>query len=225
MGLKEDRDWAEEWKKGLAPRRVGDRLIIAPSWTKPEPRAGDVVITIDPQMAFGTGEHASTRGALRLLEQTHPAGMDVLDVGTGSAVLAISAALLGARAVLGVEVDPDALVNARENVERNGVIGTVILEQRRADDAYLRTVGPYDLILANILSSVIIPLLTAFRARLRPPGRLIVAGILQAESDAFVTAARAKGFNLLREDREEEWWAALLEPLPAGAPANHPGRQ
>jgi ribosomal protein L11 methyltransferase len=220
----EDRDWAEEWKKGLAPRRVGDRLIIAPSWTKPQTGAGDIVITIDPQMAFGTGEHASTRGALRLLEFVSPVGLDVLDVGTGSAVLAISAARLGARAVRAVEADADALINARENVDRNGVADTVSLEQRLADDAFLRTVGPYDLILANILSSVIIPLLPAFLARLRAPGRVIVAGILQAESDAFVAAARRAGFKLLKEDREEEWWGGLLEPFAAAAPANHPGR-
>ena len=214
----DNRDWAEEWKKGLAPRRVGEHVIVAPSWTRPEPRAGDIVITIDPQMAFGTGEHASTRGALRLLEKTVRPGMNVLDVGTGSAVLAITAARLGACAVLGVEADADALVNAHENVERNDVRTVVTLEQRLATPDYLNTLGVYDLIIANILSSVIIPLLPAFRERLRAPGRLIVAGILQAESDAFLNAAEARGFRALKEDREEEWWAALLEPLVPGFP-------
>jgi ribosomal protein L11 methyltransferase len=214
----EDRDWGEEWKKGLVPRRVGEHVIVAPSWTKPELRPDDIVITIDPQMAFGTGEHASTRGALRLLEKTVRPGMNVLDVGTGSAVLAITAARLGACAVLGVEADPDALVNAHENVERNDVVSVVTLEQRLATPDYLQPLGPYDLILANILSSVIIPLLPAFRGRLRAPGRLIVAGILQAESDAFLNAAEVRGFRALKEDREEEWWAALLEPIAPGFP-------
>jgi ribosomal protein L11 methyltransferase len=217
----EDLDWAEEWKKGLAPRRVGERVIVAPSWTKPEPRPNDVVITIDPQMAFGTGEHASTRGALRCLEHSLRPGMRVLDVGTGSAVLAITAARFGACEVLGVEADADALVNAHENVERNEVTNVVTLEQRMATAEYLNTLGAYDLILANILSSVIIPLLPAFRSHLRAPGRLIVAGILQAESDAFVSAAEKAGFRVLEEDREEEWWAALLEPLVPGFPQGH----
>ncbi len=208
----EDRDWSEEWKKGLAPRRVGEHLIVAPSWTKPQPAPDDIVITIDPQMAFGTGEHASTRGALRLLERTVRAGAHVLDIGTGSAVLAIAAARLGAERVRGIEADADALINAVENVERNDVLDRVSLEQRLVDAPFLRTLGTFDLILANILSSVIIPLLPAFLNGLRPSGHVIVAGILQAESDAFVDEAERAGFDLVREDREEEWWAALLRP-------------
>ncbi|MEX2282959.1 MAG: 50S ribosomal protein L11 methyltransferase [Gemmatimonadota bacterium] len=208
-----DRDWAEAWKRGLGPRRVGERLIVRPSWTDANARADDIVITIDPQMAFGTGEHASTRGALRLLEAYMPAGARVLDIGTGSAVLAIAAALLGAHAVIGVEADADSLINARENLERNAVEQRIELIERLADGDYIKSLAdpPFDLILANILSGVIIPLLPALRAALAENGKLVVAGILQIEAAAFSAAAKSQGFVIAREDREEEWWSAVLE--------------
>jgi ribosomal protein L11 methyltransferase len=121
--------------------------------------------------------------------------------------------------VLGVEADPDALVNAAENVQRNGVAALVTLEQRLADGRYLRTLGTYDFILANILSSVIIPLLPAFLSVLNADGHIVVAGILQAESDAFVSEAERAGFDVITEDCEEEWWAALLRPSGSAARA------
>lgn len=205
-----ERDWSEEWKKGLGPRRVGNHFIIAPTWTTPETRPADVVITIDPQMAFGTGEHGTTRGMLRLLEHNIAPGDRVLDVGTGSAVLAIAAARLGAREVRAVEVHEDSLINARENVERNAVAGAVTLECALVDDAFLTRAGQFDVILANILSSVIIPLLPPFRRALPADGRLIVSGILQSEAAGVVAAARAQGLSVVQEDREDEWWSAVL---------------
>lgn len=208
-----ERDWSEEWKRGLGPRRVGDHFIIAPTWTQPEEHAGDIVITIDPQMAFGTGEHASTRGMLRIMERTLRPGDRVIDVGTGSAVLAIAAAKLGAASVLGVEVHEDSLINARENIERNDVANVVTLECALVDADFLRGCGAFDVILANILSGVIIPLLPAFREALKREGRLIVSGILQTEASQVVTAAREQGFAVKNEDREDEWWSALLLPV------------
>ena len=207
-----ERDWSEEWKRGLGPRRVGERIIVAPTWTDPAAGPSDVVITIDPQMAFGTGEHASTRGALRLLERFLPATARALDVGTGSAVLAIAAALLGAREVVAVEADADSLINARENVERHGTQDRIELVHRLADPAFIESLARprFDLILANILSSVIVPLLPALRDALAPQGILIVAGILQEEADKFLAAAASQEFSLLREDREDQWWSAAL---------------
>ncbi|HEX6559804.1 MAG TPA: 50S ribosomal protein L11 methyltransferase, partial [Longimicrobiales bacterium] len=107
--LQDDADWSQNWKRGLRPKRVGRHFIVAPSWTTPERRTGDHVIIIDPEMAFGTGEHATTRGALRFLEEVTTPGDRVLDVGTGSAILAIGAAMLGATSVLGVDNDADAI--------------------------------------------------------------------------------------------------------------------
>ena len=216
-----DRDWSEAWKAGLGPRRVGNRLIVTPTWSDPNAGPNDLVITIDPQMAFGTGEHASTRGALRLLEHFMPPAARTLDIGTGSAVLAIAAAKLGAREVIAVEADADSLINAGENVERNAVQPQVVLIERLADADYIREIAGqgFDLILANILSGVIRPLLPALSDALKQDGILIVAGILQTERDEFVSAAAAAGFIPAQEDREEIWWSAALERVPAPEPA------
>lgn len=215
----ENEDWAEKWRRGLGPRRVGRRLIVAPTWTEPRPAPDEWVIWIDPQMAFGTGEHATTRGVLRLLEGSVLAGDRVLDVGTGSGILAIAAAKLGAAGVVAVESDPDALINARENVERNDVAGRVELTEGLVDPAWLeeRGAGRFDLIVANVLSGILIPLLPAFRWVLVDGtaggrrGRLILGGILDREEDRVVEAAGRAGFRLVCADTEEEWWSGLFE--------------
>jgi ribosomal protein L11 methyltransferase len=207
-------DWAAKWREGLAPRQVTERIVVKPTWTEWEARRGQVVVDIDPQMAFGTGEHATTRGCLRLLDDALRPGDRVLDVGSGSAILAITAAMLGAAEAIAVEYDPDANLNARENLERNGVEDRVRIVEAMADPALLEELGRFDLLLANILSGVIRPLLPAFREALgrRPEGRLIVSGILRTEAPAVMHDAEAAGFRIVRIDEEEEWWSALLCP-------------
>ena len=209
-----DEDWSRKWKEGLAPRRVTSRLVVKPTWTDCPSRPGEVVIEIDPEMAFGTGEHATTRGCLRLLDDALRPGDRVLDVGSGSAILAIAAARLGAGEVVAVEYDPDANLNARENLERNGVADRVCIVEAMADPSLLAGLGRFDLILANILSGVIRPLLPAFRRALgrSPEGRLIVSGILRGESADVIHAAEAAGFRVAEVDQEDEWWSALLRP-------------
>jgi ribosomal protein L11 methyltransferase len=211
----EDEDWAAEWKRGLGPRKVTERIVVKPTWTQWEAAPGQVVLDVDPQMAFGTGEHATTRGCLRLLDGALREGDRVLDVGSGSGILAIAAVRLGAREAVAVEYDPDANLNARENFEQNGVQDRVRLVEALADDALLRELGPFDLVLANILSGVIRPLLPALRRALggRAEGRLIVSGILRDESPDVVRDAEAAGFRVERVDEEEEWWSALLRPV------------
>jgi len=210
--LQPHEDWARRWRRGLKPRRVGPRLIVTPSWRTPEPRPGDEVIVIDPEMAFGTGEHASTRGALRLLQEAEPAGARVLDVGTGSGILAIAAARLGAKQVLAVESDADALENARANLERNGVADRVELVHAVVDSTFLTAGEPrFELILANVLSGVLVPLLPGFHRALTPGGRLILGGILEEEAEDVIAAAEVAGFSVRVEDLEEEWWAVLLQ--------------
>lgn len=217
--LQPEQDWSENWKRGLGPRRVGQRMIVTPSWTPANATDQDIVITIDPQMAFGTGEHASTRGVLRLIESLVRPGVRVLDVGAGSAILAIATAKLGAADVLAIEGDADALISARENLERNEVAPFVRLHECWADAGYLRGLGQFDLITVNILSTVILPLLPAFRDVLRPRGHVVVAGMLQSEAADFRAAAARESFAISAEDHEEDWWAAVLHHANAGSAA------
>lgn len=206
-------DWAETWKKGLRPRRVGRRFVVTPSWATPETTADDLVIVVDPEMAFGTGEHATTRAALRFLEQVVKNRDRVLDIGTGSGILAIGAGLLGATDVLAVDNDPDAILNARDNIVRNGVAAVVRLEERLVDEAYLEAAGPasFDIIVANVLGGVLGSLLGAFASSLRVGGHLILGGILEEEADDMLDECVAAGFNVIAEDLEAEWWGVLLQ--------------
>jgi ribosomal protein L11 methyltransferase len=206
-----EEDWLALWRSGLAPRRMG-RIIVAPTWSDVDPSPDDLVIRIDPQMAFGTGEHASTRGVLRLMQQAVRRGDRVIDVGAGSAILAIAAAQLGAASAAAVESDPDATENALENIARNGVEDRVTFDCRFVDDGFLDACGSaaFDGILANVLSSVLKPLLPAFHRSLPPGGWAILSGILLEEAPDMRDSARAAGFAVEAEDAEEQWWSVLL---------------
>lgn len=226
---RENEDWTESWKRGLAPRRVGERFIVTPTWIKPDAGPNDIVLAIDPEMAFGTGEHATTRSALRLLERAMRPGATVLDVGTGSGILAIAAARLGAERVDAVEVDAEALPYAEANILRNGAIAAVHLQHALVDSALLAARRHrYDIILANVLSGVLQPLLGGLRDALRPRGEMVLGGILIAESAAMIEAARAAGLEIVEEETEEEWWTGRMT---AGTDSGtgrgthpHPGR-
>lgn len=206
-----DEDWLALWRAGLEPRRIG-RLVVAPTWSEVPAEDGVTVIRIDPQMAFGTGEHASTRGVLRLMQQVVEPGARLLDVGTGSAILAIAGAVLGAAQVVAVESDPDAMENAAENTARNGVETRVELLCDLVDDRFLGVYGggAFDGILANVLSSVLRPLLPAFHRSLAAGGWAILSGILTEEADLMLEAAADAGFTVAAEDVEEQWWSVLL---------------
>lgn len=204
-------DWAETWRKGLAPRRLTPRIVVRPSWTEvPDPRPGDLVITLDPGMAFGTAEHGTTRGCLRLLDQAVGEGERVLDVGAGSGILSIAAALLGARQVHAVESDPLACEALDENVVSNGVAGTVTWEVRAADVPWLSDRDPVDGVVANIESGILHPLLPGFRAVVREGGWLILSGILDVEWERMAEAAGQAGFELEAVDVDGEWRSGLF---------------
>lgn len=208
--LEEERDWLAEWRRGLAPRRVGEHIVVTPTWAEFEAEAGDLVITIDPQMAFGTGEHASTRLVLRRMETLVNAGDRVLDMGTGSAILAIAAAHLGAAHVDAAESDGDALGNAAENIARNDGAERIALTQALVDDVWLRAHGPWDVIVGNVLSGVLRPLVPDLTAALRPGGRLLLSGILIQEAEGMRAATRLAGLSELGESSEEEWWCGAF---------------
>lgn len=211
-----DRDWGEAWRRELEPRRVGRRLVVAPSWTEPALEPGEVPLVVDPGMAFGTGEHGSTRGVLRLLEEAVEPGDRVLDLGTGSGILALAAVRLGAARVVALDVDPDALEVARQNLERNGVAGDVELLRARADPARLALLEPmrFDLTAANILARVLVPLLRPLRRLAAPGARLLLGGILEREAGEVREAAEGAGWRPAAEVVDEGWWSVRLEREP-----------
>lgn len=203
-----DIDWSEQWKQSIGIQQLG-ALTVAPPWLADDLDAKRTIV-IDPGMAFGTGEHATTRGVIRLLQRVVRPGDVVADLGAGSAVLAIAAAKLGAARAAAIEVDPDAIGNAMENVARNGVQDRVTVIEGDAA-ALLPLVAPVNVITANIISSVLLDLLPVMRAALVPDGRAILSGILSSERDAMLSAT-ASEWRVVEEDSEDTWWSATIEP-------------
>jgi ribosomal protein L11 methyltransferase len=203
----DDTDWSRRWRESLGTYPVGE-LTIAPPWLS-EGRDPLRTIVIDPGMGFGTGDHASTRGATRLLQRVVRRGSAVADLGAGSGVLSIAAAKLGASRVYAVEMDADALGNAEENIIRNGVEGIVHVLEGDAT-VLLPLLAPVDVIVANILAPVIVGLLPGMAAALRAHGHAVVAGILESESGPVRQSAESDGWRVVAEDREADWWSGLL---------------
>lgn len=203
-------DWAETWKRGLAPRRIGGCLVVTTTWHPVDPGPGDIILVIDPGMAFGTAEHGTTRGCLRLLERAVGTGHRVLDVGAGSGILGIAAARLGAAEVLALEGDPLATEALAENVALNGVADRVRWEERWADKAFLAALAPCDGVVANIESGILRPLMGGFAAALRPGGWLILSGILEHEWPGIRDAAEGAGFEFVDLDADGEWRSGLF---------------
>lgn len=202
-----EEDWAESWKRGLAPRRITARLVVTPTWHPVEPGPDDLVVVLDPGMAFGTAEHGTTRGCLRLLDRVVKRGSRVLDVGAGSGILSIAAALMGAGEVVALEGDELAQEVIAENVERNGVAGVVRAVPGWADAASLAAFAPCDGIVSNIESRVLMSLVPGFHAALSSGGWLILSGILDEEWATVQECAEREGFALEALDVDGEWRA------------------
>jgi ribosomal protein L11 methyltransferase len=183
-------------------------LTIAPPWLADGLDPARAII-IEPGMAFGTGEHPTTRGVARLLHGVLRPGMTVADLGAGSAVLSIAAAKLGAGRVYAVEVDPDAILDAEANVQRNAVADRVHVFEGDAE-ALLPLLAPVEVILANIISSVLVLLLPAMAAGLAPGGRAILSGILLEERAGLCATLAAAGWEVVDEDAEEAWWSVTI---------------
>jgi ribosomal protein L11 methyltransferase len=201
--LVKDEAWGEKWKQHFQPFRVGKRLVVSPSWEEIKESAGDVVLRLDPGMAFGTGTHPTTRLCLEGLAEAFdasPPPHSVLDVGTGSGILAMAAAALGAQ-VLAIDIDSDASEIARSNIAANGL--TSQIEVRC--DILERIAGSFDLIVANIFAEELIRLAPHFQRLLAIRGRLILSGILEEKVRSVIERFDALPLTELQTRQNEEW--------------------
>ena len=211
----DDEDWKDKWKENFKPTRITDRLVVKPTWEEFEPEAGDLVIEIDPGMAFGTGTHETTRLCMGLLQwylagakaggsRVQTGGSRVLDVGCGSGILSIAAALLGAEDVLGVEIDPDAVAVAAENIADNE-----LADQIRVMQGDLTEGIDYeaDIIVANLMADLVIRLAGSCAEHLADKGVFISSGILLEKRDLVAEAIQQAGFTVEMVVTDGEWCA------------------
>ncbi|HEY7526507.1 MAG TPA: 50S ribosomal protein L11 methyltransferase [Candidatus Limnocylindria bacterium] len=197
----DERDWTEGWKAGYAPQRIG-RLLIVPSWLEAPVEPGDVVVRLDPGMAFGTGLHPTTRGCLQLLGRLAPMPPRILDVGSGSGILGIAALALGAGHVDALDTDPVAVEATLDNARRNGVAERLMARdgslEEQCDD-------PYPLLLANLVAAVLVELATRLATHATPGGTLLASGIIAERGDEVVSALEAAGFATDERLDDGEW--------------------
>lgn len=197
-------DWAVEWRRGFGPQRIGERLWLQPSWQQAASQPGDVVLTIDPENAFGSGDHETTRLVLTILERRLQGGESVLDVGCGSGVLSIAAVRLGAASAVAIDIEEDAVAVTRRNAELNGVVSEV----RVSSQPLAAVSGTFDVVLANIETRVLVDMHEALAAKMAPGGFLVLSGILRHERDDLLAVYHSME---LRESLEEgEWCACVL---------------
>lgn len=203
VSLSED-DWANNWKQYYKPTHVGRRIVVVPAWEDYAVQPGEIPLRMNPGMAFGTGTHETTRLCIGLLEEFLPDGAQMLDIGTGSGILAIAGLLLGAKSALGVDIDEVAVKVARENARLNGVDGRY---DAVCGDLVKEVRGHFGLITANIVADVIIRLAPAVPAYLAPGGVFIASGIIGERAPEVRRALGDAGLAVVREAEEHGWRA------------------
>ena len=206
-GVNED-DWANSWKAYYKPIKIGEKIVIVPAWEKYEASEGEIIVRMDPGMAFGTGSHETTRLVIGLLEKYIKGGERVLDVGTGSGILAICASKLGAEMCRAYDIDPVAVKVARENIKDSGLTNVTcdqsdLLRQVDIND------GGYNVICANIVADIIIRM-TPDVAKYMDDGAVILAsGIIMERADDVISCFEANGFKIV-DRADENGWCALV---------------
>jgi len=202
----DEEDWAESWKAFFWPQKISDHIVVKPTWRTYSPNPGDIIILLDPGMAFGTGTHPTTSLCVRLIETYLKKEDTILDIGTGSGILLIAAGKLGAREAMGIDSDSVAVTVAHENLERNQ------LDLKRfqvvAGDLADGVHRQYDIVVANILSEVILVLLDQVQRVLVPNGIFICSGIIEENRDSVLDKMKQLGFEILTV-RSEEGWVAI----------------
>lgn len=203
-----EEDWAHAWKAYYKPVKVGEKIVIKPSWEDYQPVDGEIIVELDPGMAFGTGTHATTTMCIEALQKVIAGGELVYDVGTGSGVLSVVAAKLGAREVKSIDIDPVAVKVASENVAKNDVTDKVtVFVGNLLDMAEVQA----QVVVANIIATVIIDLSPAVRRVLVPGGLFIASGIIKDRWPEVQSSLIANGFKLQQVQREKEWIAVIAE--------------
>ena len=198
----EDYDWTVEWKKFFKPLEVGEKFVIVPSWEEYKADADKIILEIDPGMAFGTGSHETTAICLKLLEGIDLKDKEIADVGTGSGILAIACAKLGAKHVLGLDIDPLSIKTARENVKVNNCEDKIEVME---SDLLNTSKDNYDLIIANILPDVIINLVPDAYEKLNHGGLILVSGIIIEKKSLIIDELKKQGFNIVKDLDMGEW--------------------
>ncbi len=200
-----EQNWNALWEASIEPVAVG-AFVVAPTWAEPPPLDGRTLLRVDPKMAFGTGHHATTRLCLRLMDAHIPVGGRVLDVGTGTGLLAIAALARGAASAVGMDIDPWSIENARETAALNDVSDRLDVRDGSADD--VPETG-FDLVLANIIRPVLQPMLPALVARAAPGAPIVLSGLLVTERNRFLDALTVAGAMLTDEASEGDWWGCV----------------
>ena len=204
----DDADWNENWKKYFKAFEIGSRLAVCPSWEEYDNKENRIVVSIDPGAAFGTGTHATTSLCMEILEREADQEKTVLDIGTGSGILAISSILLGAKSAVGVDIDAQSVKTAKENAVINGVSDkTEFLVGDLAD----KISDKYDIVCANIVADVVIRLFDNVAQFIKKDGILIVSGIIDIRAEEVENAAIKHGFKITENLTREEWHAYVLK--------------
>jgi len=207
--LKEE-DWANAWKEHFQVHRIGERVVIRPTWRPYEAQGDEVVVDLDPGMAFGTGLHPSTRLSMLGVEQVVQEGDRVLDVGTGSGILAIAALKLGAAIADTVDVETVAVRATQENAELNGVADRLKVELGSVGAGEPFDGEVYDVVLANIIARILIDLSAALVAHTKPGGHLVLAGIIQQREDDVTAAFAEQGARVIERRQFDDWVSLVL---------------
>jgi ribosomal protein L11 methyltransferase len=205
-----DRNWNQEWEKTITPIEVTDRIVITPTWHTYDSRPDQLVLRIDPKMSFGTGYHETTRLILKLMERHIRVGISLLDIGTGTGVLAIAGIRLGARSAVAVDVDEWSYRNALENLELNGVSDCVRVIQ---GDITAVPPGAFDMIVANIQLNIIEPILGNMRSHLGADGMMLLSGLLCADEEQILLSLHQNRIGIKDRLTENEWLALACTTL------------
>lgn len=203
----EDKNWNELWEKSREVIRVSDRIVIKPTFKEYSAKPDEIVLTIDPKMSFGTGEHQTTKLILRLLEKYVTKGVKVLDVGSGTGILAIASIKLGASRAVAVDFDEICLENCKENSLINEVSDSVEIITGEID--YVKE-NNFNLILANIQKNVLLDIAGKIKSKLKSGGIVILSGLLESDKDAIEKKYHSLGFRTLQIEKIDEWIALLL---------------